>query len=406
MEILERKYIDLLLDICLNFNQSKSLMIHCDFEEHVEFAKKIKEEANRRGILDVCINVNDLDKIHEYLKNTPTENIKLNPLIDRSKWEEYAQKGGALLFLSSTVPGLMNDIPSEKIHKWTIEREKTTPYYRKNVSKYIFPWCIAAVPNERWAKTIFGDSENAYEKLYLNIMKMCMVDRKNPVEEWNKYISDNNYFKNRLNELQIRKMYFKNSLGTDLIVEIPEGNTWLNLDKKDMTGNYTINNMPSYEIFNTPDYRKTNGIVYASRPLYYNDSIISDFSITFKDGKAIECKAEEGQKLLESLLFDNKNTCYLGEVALVPNSSPISQTGLVFNKTLFDENASCHLAVGRGFTKNFDNYENLSDEELIAKGLNITNIHVDFMFGTPDLDVLAETNEGEKLILKKGEFNL
>ena len=185
MEILERKYIDLLLDRCLNFNQSKALMIHCDFEEHVEFAKKIKEEANRRGILDVCINVNDLDKIHEYLKNTPTEDIKLNPLIDRSKWEEYALKGGALLFLSSTVPGLMNDIPSEKIHKWTIEREKTTPYYRKNVSKYIFPWCIAAVPNERWAKTIFGDLENAYEKLYLNIMKMCMVDRKNPVEEWN-----------------------------------------------------------------------------------------------------------------------------------------------------------------------------------------------------------------------------
>ena len=148
MEELEKKYIDLILKRCLNFEQSKSLMINCELKEHVEFAQKIKKRANELGILDVCINLNDLEDIHEYLKNTNLEDIKLNPLIDRSNWDKYAIKGGGLLFLTTTIPGLMNDIEAEKIQKWVQEREKTTKYYRSNVTKYTFPWTIAALPNK------------------------------------------------------------------------------------------------------------------------------------------------------------------------------------------------------------------------------------------------------------------
>lgn len=406
MEMLENKFIELILNRCLNFNQSKSLLIHCDLKEHIIFAEKVKVKANEMGIFDVCIHVNDLDEIHEYLKNTNVEDIKLNPIIDRTDWNTYALKGAPILFVGSTVPGLMDDIPEEKISKMVSEREKTIKYYRSNVSKYEFPWCIIEMPNERWAKSLFKDDENAYEKLYLNIMKMCMVDKENPTLEWEKYIEKNNYYKRRLNELEIKTMHYKNSLGTDLTVGLPEGIVWNNLDKKDAKGGQIICNMPSYEIFTSPDYRKTNGVVYSSRPLFYNSCCIENFSITFKDGKVVSCDATKGKTMLEKLIFENKNSNYLGEVALVPYDSPISNTGLVFNTTLFDENAACHLALGDGFPKSFKNYKNMSDDEIYEKGINSSNIHVDFMIGTSDLEIEAETKEGKILIFKNGNFNI
>lgn len=406
MEELEEKYIELMLKKCLNFNKSKSLVINCDFREHVSFAQRVKEKANEMGIFDVCINVNDLDEIHEYLKNTSVDDIKLNPLIDRTKLNDYALKGGAVLFLRSTVPGLMNDINEDKIAKWVNEREKTIKYYRKNVSRYVFPWTIAVLPNERWAKTVFKDESDAYQKLFYTIMRMCMVDKKDPIAAWDEYIENNNKYKDKLNGLNILKLHYKNSLGTDLHIELPDKNKWINLDKRDDLGNSLIVNMPSYEIFTSPDFRKTNGIVYASKPLYYNDSCINDFYIEFKDGKAVSCFAKEGQKTLEKIISLEDGAAYLGEVALVPHNSPISNTGLVFNETLFDENASCHLALGRGFVKSIYDSENLSDEELVKKGLNLCSTHVDFMIGTSDLEIEAETNQGKKLIFKKGNFNL
>lgn len=406
MEEMEIKYIDLILKRCLNFEQTKSLMIHCDFKEHIPFALKVKERANELGIFDVCINVNDLDEIHEYLKNTKLEDIENNPLIDRKNWNNYALKGGALLFLNSTVPGLMDDIDEEKIQKLIKEREKTISYYRKNVSRYTFPWTIVALPNERWANKVFPNDENAYQKLYYTIMEMCMVDKKDPIQAWDEYIKENNYYKEILNNLHITKMHYKNSLGTDLYVEVPENNKWINLDKTGVLGNQMIVNMPSYEVFTSPDYRKTNGIVYASKPLYYNNICINDFYLEFRDGKVVSCFAKEGQKILEKMIFSQEGAAYLGEVALVPHDSPISNTGLVFNETLFDENAACHLALGDGFIKSFADNDKLSEEELRNRGLNISSTHVDFMIGTSDLEIEAETNQGKKLIFKKGNFNL
>lgn len=406
MEELERKYIELILKRCLNFENSKSLMIHCDFKEHVDFAQKVAKRARKLGITDVCIHVNDIDEIHDYLKKTNIEDIKVNNLIDRTDWNNYALKGGSLLFLNSTVPGLMNDIPSDKIQKWVDERNKTTPYYRNNVGKYTFPWCIVALPNERWAKSVFSNENNAYEKLYLKIIQMCMIDKEDPIKAWEEYIKMNNYYKERLNELEITQLHYKNSLGTNLYIGIPKDVRWINLDKTDASGHQMIANMPSYEIFTTPDCRKAEGIVYSSRPLFYNDCCIDNFSITFKNGKIVSCDAEKGQDILEKLIFENKNTTHLGEVALVPYDSPISNTALVFNNTLFDENASCHLAIGRGFEKSFINSENLSEEELIEKGLNTSPIHVDFMIGTSDLEIEVETNKGKRLIFKNGNFNI
>ena len=216
-------------------------------------------------------------------------------------------------------------------------------------------------------------------------MKMCMVDKDDPIKAWHDYIDKNNYFKNKLNELEITGMYYKNSLGSDLYIEKCKDSVWINSDKTDYFGNRIISNMPSYEIFTTPDFRKTKGVVY---------------------GKVIDCGAVVGDDVLKSLVFDGFNTNMLGEVALVPHDSPISNTGIVFYETLFDENASCHFALGSGFPKCITGYENLSEEELLKLGCNIASDHVDFMIGTGDLSIEADTKEGKKLIFKNGNFNI
>lgn len=404
MKDTEQKYIELILKRCLSFKNTKSLMIHCDLKEHLSFANRISLTAKEMGINDICIHINDLDEIHDYLKKTNLEDIKVNPIIDRSDWNTYAKKGACLLFITSNVPGLMSDISSLKIKKWVDERVKTTPYYHDNVSKNLFPWCIVSMPNERWAKSIFGESEDSYYKLFNCIEKMCMLDKKDPILEWKKLIIKSNEYKDKLNKMNIKSLHYKNSIGTDLKVGLPDNILWMNLDEKDINGNSIIANMPSYEIFTTPDYRKVEGIVYSSKPLYYNGCLIDNFWLKFKEGKVVEIGAKQGYEELKQLIFENENACYLGEVALVPFDSPISNTKIVFNETLFDENASCHLALGDGFANVFKDFNKKTDKQLNEEGMNISLVHVDFMIGTSDLEITAETETGEQKIFKNGNF--
>ena len=365
----------------------------------------MKKRANELGIFDVHIHCNDLIKLHNYLKNKNIDDICLNNLIDRSIWDQYALKGSSLLFLISEIPGLMDDIEVKKIQKMVDIKLKTIPYYKDNVTKYIFPWCIAALPNEMWAKSVFGDKENAYQKLWFYILKMCMIDTPNPIESWEKYILENNIYKRKLNDLNITKMHYTNSLGTNLYVEKPFNNEWINLDKSDMDIEM-IANMPSYEVFTVPDKCKTEGIVYSSKPLFVNGNCIDDFFLEFEAGKVVNCQALKGQKALEEIIKKDDGSCYLGEIALVDFDSPISNTEIVFKSTLFDENASCHFALGRAFSKCVPNFDLLSNKELNMIGYNNSKIHTDFMIGTDDLNIEADTKDGKKLIFKNGNFNI
>ena len=183
---------------------------------------------------------------------------------------------------------------------------------------------------------------------------------------------------------------------------MPKEYSWSGLT--DDLKNEMIVNMPSYEIFASPNYKKTEGIVVSSKPLYYGGGLIENFYLKFKDGKVIDFNAEKGHELLKSIIESDENSCYLGEVALVNFDSPISNTGLVFGTTLFDENASCHLALGNGFPTTIPNGANLSREELLELGINSSSNHVDFMIGTSDLKIEAETKNGKQLIFKNGNF--
>lgn len=401
MKELENKYIDLLLKKCLNVNISKSLFINYD-KINKEFVNKVIEKAKKIGFQDIYLDEDDVFFLHDKLKKTSLEEIKDDTYHNKKIWDVYAKKGSNFLILDTEFPGVMDDIEQEKISLAKSINRKTRKLFRKLETNYQIPWCIAAIPNEVWAKNIFPDSNNANEKLFKVICEMCMVDTDNPIKNWNDFISDSKKQVDWLNSLKIKSLHYTNILGTDLKIYMPENYKWNGacdeLEKEMFV------NMPSYEIFTSPNYKKTEGIVYSSKPLYYGGGLIDSFFIEFKNGKVVNFGAEKGYNLLKEIIESDKNSCYLGEVALVNYDSPISNTGLVFGTTLFDENASCHLALGDGFPNAIKDGINMSGEELLENGINVSDNHVDFMIGTSDLTIEADTENGKKIIFKNGNF--
>lgn len=398
---LEDKYIDLLLNRCLNFDISKSLFISYDIVNQ-DFVSKVINKVKSMGITDIGVDVTDINLTIEKIKNTPIEDIEKDPFFNKSMWDFYAERNANFLMIDTEFPHFMDGVDPEKIAAVKKVNRNTRELFRKKETTFQIPWCIAAVPNEFWAKDIFGDNPDSYDKLYDVIFRMCMVTDGNPIENWDNYLEKVKNFSKRLDELEITKMHYKNSLGTDLVVEMPKDVKWSSA-ANDSNGKMLVN-MPSYEIFSSPHYLKTEGIVYSSKPLVYAGGLIDEFYIEFKEGKVVNYDAKVGKDILKGIIESDDNSCYLGEVALVNNDSPISNTGLVFGTTLFDENASCHLALGDGFGESIENGLSMEKEELLSHGINQSKQHVDFMIGTPDLEIEAETKEGTIFIFKDGNF--
>ncbi len=395
----EKKYIELLLKKCINFDKSKSLFINYD-TVNKDFVNKLVNYAEEIGIENIYLDEKNIQDEYKILKNISIEDIENHPYFDDSMWDEYAKKDASFLIFTSPIPNIMDDIDPKKLSEAQITRRKSRPIYTKKQNYFEVPWCIAALPNDTWAKSIYQDEENAYELLENAIYKMCMIDTENPILSWDMHLENNKRIINKLNNLKLKLLHYKNSLGTDLKIELLDDGIWCDASMNGLV------NMPSYEVFTSPNYKKTNGIVYGSRPLVYNGGLIDKFWIKFKDGKVIDCGADIGEEILRSIINNDANSCYLGECAIVEDNSPISNMNVIFNETLFDENAACHLALGDGFPECIKDGDKLSANELHEKGINISNTHVDFMIGTSDLNIEAETDEGKILIFKDGNFNI
>lgn len=404
MEILEDKYIDLLLKRCINASDIKSMFISYD-KQVEDFAKKVIEKAKEIGIEDIGIDASDIYEYRDKLNNMNIEDIESDPYFDKSKWNEYAIKGAGFLMIESEVPNALDSVDTDKITKAAEVKKKTRQIFREKETTYEIPWCIAAYPNEEWAKSIFPNDEDAYQKLFNVICEICMVNTTDPIKSWNEYLVSAKKRAEMLDSLEIKSLNYKNSLGTNLKITMPENHVWKSV-ADDGDGTMLVN-MPSYEVFSAPDYRYTSGIVYSSRPLIYAGSKIDEFYLKFEDGKVVDFGAKEGYEVLKGILDGEEQARYLGEVALVENDSPISNTGLVFGTTLLDENASCHLALGSAYPDCVKSDKKLENNELMEVGLNYAPLtHVDFMIGTSDLSIEAETNKGTILIFKDGNFNI
>lgn len=396
---MQEKYIKLLVERCLDINNSKSLFIHYN-KLNEDFVMKLKEYVNDLGINDIYLDGIDYFELHDILKNSSVKDIKSNHDLDCHMWDEYAKKDAAFLILESEIPHLMDDIDEEVFKEYLLIKRTTKPIYKEKQLNGVIPWCIAALPNKYWSKEIFNN-DNSEDLFWNYICKICMLENDNPISKWNEFLDYQTFIVNKLNNLHIKSLIYKNSLGTNLKVYLSDKTIWASAS----SGKWIVN-MPSYEVFTTPIYDKTEGIVYSSKPLIYNGVTIDNFWIKFKNGKVIEYDAREGQSALKSIIESDEYSAYLGECALVNYDSPISKTNIVYKTTLIDENASCHLALGAGFNECIINGFNLSKEELFELGVNPSKNHVDFMIGTSDLEIIAETNNGNITIMKDGNLVL
>jgi len=393
----EEKYIELLLKRCLKV-ESQPLFIN--YNKVIKpFVEKVVKYANILGVTDIYLDERDLHKEHSLLQELSIDEIANNEIFDCKIWDEYAKNDAAFLLLDSDIPSLMDDIDCEKIAKASYIRQTTKPIYKMKQLNSEIAWCIAAVPNKFWAEEIFPNSKEPISDFWNVLADICMLKDENPISSWNKQLKNQAKNMKILNEMKIKKLYFKNSLGTNLELELPNNALWQSAS----SGEWIVN-LPSYEIFTSPNYKKTNGIVYSSKPLVYNGKLIDNFYLKFEKGKVVEFDAKVGKDVLEQIIKTDVLSSYLGEVALVNYDSPISNTKRIFKSTLFDENASCHLALGSSFPECIKDSDKYTQKELENLGLNFSKTHVDFMIGTKDLIVEAETKNGKIIIMKNGNL--
>ena len=397
---MDEKYIELLINRCTTINKVPILFISYN-KEIQEFIDKLVKRVKQLGVEDIYLECIDNYLIHDELKEMSLEDMDKSPHFNKKIWDEYAEKGASFLMFETEIPHLMDDIDPKKIGYASKLKRTTKPLYRKLQEKCELSWCIAAYPGEKWAKDIYGDNKDSYTKLKNAIYKMCMIDKPDPIKQWDNLLEKNIKTINTLNNLNLEKLHYQNSLGTDLYIYLP--NNYLYSSAKD---NDIIVNLPSYEVFTSPIYNKTNGIVYSSKPLIYNGVSINNFWIKFKDGKVIDYDAEIGKEVLGEIINTDENSCYLGEAALVEVDSPIDKMNTNFKTTLIDENASCHLALGAGFNECIKDGLKMEEEELLKNGINVSKQHVDFMIGTKDLTITGYTKNGKIIkIFENGKFS-
>lgn len=401
------KYANLIIKKCFVNDGKKPLVIVYDSKEFQHFVDMLYKKAKENGFKEVYIFNRRSDEITKYMRETKVEDIKLNDLLDRTLLEETAKKEANYLYVETMSKDNRNDIDKEKIKKidQIINSQLETFYDNTGILKC--PWCYICYPTSEWAKKVYPDmnEEKAYEKLYMNIMKMCLIDRENPEQELDNIHKKYKEISTKLNELKIRKLHYTNSLGTNLDILLPDNHIWLGADDKDYYGNSIIVNYPAYELFTSPIYNGTNGIVYSSMPLNYK-KIINNFGLEFKNGKVtrIITSNNDDYEILNQLIETDEGSKYLGECALVENDTPVCQTKTLYYELLYDENASPHLALGNSYQDSIEGGLQMDDEEIKKYGLNISDVHVDFMVGTNDLKIEADTIKGKKLIYSNGKI--
>lgn len=400
-----RKYAKLIASVGANVQKGQSVILSAPVEQY-EFAEMVVTECYRCGASKVRV-----DWAYQPLTKLAFRYQNLKTLSTVEKWEEerlrlMSEEFPCRIFLIGEDPDGLGGINAEKMQKSAVARMKVTKKYRDAIeSKH--QWTIAAVPTEAWAKKVFpGLRKNeAFEKLWRTILASCYVnDESDPSEEWKKHNDDFSSRCRWLNEQKFDYITYKSSNGTDFRAGlIPQGQ-WCGGGETTKQGVFFNPNMPTEEIFTSPMKGKAEGKLVATKPLSYQGQLISDFWIRFENGRAVEWDAKTGKELLDRMISMDDNACMLGELALIPCSSPINRSGILFYETLFDENASCHVALGRGFNDCIEGYLDMTNEECQELGINDSSIHVDFMIGSDDMTITGYKNGKAVPIFVNGEW--
>lgn len=405
-DALLEKYARLVVKTGANVQKGQTMVIMAPIETAV-FARLIAEAAYKEGARDVIIDWRDEQFSRMRFLNAPDEVFDEFPDWKKEFYKTYLRNGSVFVQIAASDPEILKGVDVQKIARaQKVTATENKEFYDRLMNNQN-SWTIVSMPTEAWAQKVFPELsvEEAVEKLWDAILKTVRVDKEDPVAAWEEH-SDN--LRKRmafLNSNNFRYLHYRNSAGTDLEIELPEGHQWMGGSEKNTNGVFFNANMPTEEVFTLPLKNGINGKVVSTMPLNYNGNIIDKFSFTFKEGRITDFTAEEGYDVLKTMVETDEGSHYLGEVALVPYDSPISRLNILFYNTLFDENASCHLAIGRAYFPCLKGSGDMNQEDLEKAGANNSLIHVDFMVGSRDMEIMGVTSDGREIpVFKNGNF--
>ena len=399
------KYAEVIAKVGLNLQEGQRLFIAAGLNT-APLVREVTAKAYENGapLVTVFWDDEELKKIrHQY---APRDSFEEFPEWVARGILENAERGDAYLSVTGLDPDLLAGFDPELI---ALELKTRAKHYKPAlnlISNGGVQWTVICPPTPKWAEKIFPDlsEEEAEEKLWGVMEKLCRLDYDDPVTAWQQHLSDLSKRHDYLNKMQFETLHFRGP-GTDLKVGMPKYHVWKGGSGKTQGGVDFTANLPTEEVFSVPHKDRVEGTVHSTKPLNYFGNLIEDFSLTFEKGRVVDFSAKKGEETLRKMLESDENAKQLGEVALVPYYSPISESGLIFFNTLYDENAACHLALGSAYRINIKDGVKMSDEELDAAGVNDSLIHVDFMIGSDKVDIDGITPDGSVIpLMKKGAW--
>lgn len=402
-----RKYARLAVNTGAHVQKGQPLMINANTETR-EFVRLLVEEGYLAGASNVFVRWNDEVVNHATYQYETKESLSEVPEWVKMQYDYFIQKGYALISVSAATPGFLADIDPTKLQASQVAMMNALKEWREHTMGNRTQWCVISVPTLGWAKKVFPNEsdDTAVLKLWDAILSAVRVREDNdPVAEWAKHNETLHHHNQLLNDYNFKSLHFKNGLGTDLHLELVKNHVWAGGNETSTQGIQFNPNMPTEESFSMPYKYGVNGKVVATKPLNYQGKLIKDFWLEFKDGKVVSFDAAAEKQALKNLLDFDEGSSYLGEVALISHDSPISNSGVLFLNTLFDENASCHLALGRAYPMNVKGGPAMTQAQLDAAGANNSMEHDDFMFGSKDMSIVGTTYDGQSIVVfKDGNF--
>jgi aminopeptidase len=400
-----QKYADVVVRIGLNLRAGQRLLIFAGIFDY-PLVRQIIASAYKAGARYVDVIWDDEESTHIHLKNAPQSSLSEIPNWLLNAALEYIERGDAYLGIASANPDAFADVDPERIKTHRTSTLKKMEKAYDYVMRDAINWCIVSSPTKEWASKIFPDvtGEQAMEKLWEAIFQTCRVDQPDPVDAWIKHIASLKKRSEYMNTKRYSALHYK-APGTDLTVGLPEKQLWLAAQMKAENGIDFTANMPTEEIFTLPHKDRVDGTVCASRPLVIAGTVVEGFALTFQNGRITHVTASKGEDTLRKLIETDEGSKSIGEVALVSNSSPISQRGHLFFNTLFDENAASHIAIGRAYRFTMDGGNEMTEEEFQANGGNFSLTHNDFMVGSEKMDIDGIQEDGTREpVMRAGEW--
>ncbi|HFI0305117.1 aminopeptidase [Streptococcus sp. ZY1909104] len=400
------KYAKLLVSTGINVQPGHTVQLTIGVEQ-AELARLIVKEAYAHGAAEVLVNWLDDVIARERLVNVDVELLEQVHPQRITEMNYLLERKASRLVVLSEDPGAYDGVDPEKLSRNARALSQALNPMRQASQANKISWTLGAASGLEWAKKVFPNAasdEEAVDLLWDQIFKTCRVYEEDPIKAWEEHEARLVAKAKVLNDEQFVKLHYT-APGTDLVLGMPKNHLWEAAGSINAQGEKFIANMPTEEVFTAPDYRVADGYVTSTKPLSYNGNIIEGIKVTFKDGEIVDVTAEKGDEVMKKLVFDNAGARGLGEVALVPDKSPISQSGVTFFNTLFDENASNHLAIGQAYAFSIEGGTEMSQEELKEAGLNRSDVHVDFMIGSNKMNIDGIREDGTRVpIFRDGEW--